>query len=807
MLQVEASGIGTLYLDPTPFAKGGEGLLHEVRAPKAYQNYVVKLYYEDKRNQERADKIDYLTEHPPIFVEQEEQQLAWPKAKVLERGAFAGFLMPRVAGQPLEILCTAKIPAKYKKDWQRFDFSKAEALALRQRVCFNIAVALQRLHASRQYAVVDLKPDNILIQPNGIVSIVDLDSIEVFEEGLLKFAAPVATPEYSPPEFFVYYEDWGAGRECWDRFSMGVIFYKLLIGLHPFAATAKAPYDQTIDLASKIEKGLFVHQDDVQIYLEKVPDLHRNFKLLSTVLQDAFMQTFAFGAKQADMRTTAAEWCWVFAEDITELKEKKPLLKPLVSDFPEFDFSPIPSFFKENRLTDFQKQLLELKASKQLTKAWWKGSSVHKIEHKSKPPVALVNFLKSLAIRTSWQNFWAHKYIQWEEKQQAKYTQLIKIKNQLKENLKAEALKQKENLKELNRAVAQYAQKHRLAKRQHYQDLQEHPIWKLYRGKQLDAKLLHLEQKLRASLQDLNANKQLSVRKLETASQREVERLEQAYYQRLKLLETQAKDYRKALKGFSPEAYQKHLTESNNNSSLESELEASLDQLQQDYFHQIQGLERDQQLKLSELTEELRLKGVDRLQDFKEKKRKIIAQYQEKLSSLSTQHQVEIKLLTEKHQKLEGEKVKTANHSKRQEDFTTAFKKWKQSALNRIQKELMATKVEEEQAFIKNRQSIVNQLQEQKEKLTYEIKQQEKNLQLEKTEHQKILKKLWQNYLQSLELEDRLFEESKEQIIEVLELEKTKVIDKIKSIQAQWIYLQEEEKRQLEAYWEKLFKL
>ena len=76
MLKVEALNIGQLYLHPTPFAKGGEGLLYEIKAPKAYQKYVAKLYYSEKRTKEREKKMLLLFSCGSYFC------TWWPDAKV-----------------------------------------------------------------------------------------------------------------------------------------------------------------------------------------------------------------------------------------------------------------------------------------------------------------------------------------------------------------------------------------------------------------------------------------------------------------------------------------------------------------------------------------------------------------------------------------------------------------------------------------------------------------------------------------------------------------------------------------------------
>lgn len=219
-------------------------------------------------------------------------------------------LMPFAKGDKLVILCTNKIPKKHRQRFERFSFQRPDAFQLRLKVCFNIAVAVYQVHQTQRYVLVDLKPDNILIQPNGLISIVDIDSMEVVENGKVLFPAPVTTPEYTPPEF---YKGTQPGKttifEPWDLYSMAIIFYKLLFGIHPFASSAKPPYDKLNTLEEKIENGLFVHHPQKKHLLQVVPPPHRRFGSIPGHIQALFIKTFADGHATSALRPSSADWC------------------------------------------------------------------------------------------------------------------------------------------------------------------------------------------------------------------------------------------------------------------------------------------------------------------------------------------------------------------------------------------------------------------------------------------------------------------------------------------------------------------
>lgn len=299
-----------IELETTAFAGGGEGDLYKIKSPAAYRNYVAKLYHPHKISKEREEKTQYLIDHPPVGLS-ENGSIVWIKdALYTQAYEFAGFIMPFAKGKKLELLCLGKLPKKIGENWQRFDLKNPDAVQYRLRICFNLAAAIYQMHATNHYVLVDMKPENIIIQANGLLAIVDTDSVEVIENGKAIFPAPVATPEYTPPEFYTNkHQKNGTVGEPWDRFGLAVIFYKLLCGIHPFAGSAKPPYDNLASLHEKIEHGLFVHRTVNRSVFSVIPPPHKQFKELDIDLQELFIQCFEEGHQNPEARPTADEWC------------------------------------------------------------------------------------------------------------------------------------------------------------------------------------------------------------------------------------------------------------------------------------------------------------------------------------------------------------------------------------------------------------------------------------------------------------------------------------------------------------------
>ena len=309
-----------LLLNNEPFARGGEGALYRISSPASYQHLVAKIYHPSKRTEQRSYKLRYLISHPPEFEsEQQSSLVSWPLALIEHELQFVGFLMPMAEGLSLEILATSRLPKQLGTSWDRFSLENEGAFSLRRKLCFNIAVALYHIHRTGRYVMVDFKPDNILIQQNGLVSLVDMDSIEVVEGNRMLFAAAVATPEFAPPEFHDMQRSAAAIPLSWDTFSMAVIFYKILLGIHPFAATAKGEFSGIDTLGEKIKNGLFVHNSKFKNSFEVIPLPHLEFNSLPSSLQYLFNLCFIQGMPQAPIRPTAEDWCQALDVDSQSL--------------------------------------------------------------------------------------------------------------------------------------------------------------------------------------------------------------------------------------------------------------------------------------------------------------------------------------------------------------------------------------------------------------------------------------------------------------------------------------------------------
>ena len=310
-----------IILAAKPFASGGEGKLFKIRSPKNYQDRAAKIYHPHKLTEEKVAKLQILLKDPLARYRPGEQpSFVWPEDLLEnERGEVVGFIMPLVSGQKLELFCLPTLPKKLRKDWGRFALSAEMGREFRLRIAFNLANALYRLQQSEKYVLVDFKPENVLLQTDGQISIVDVDSLQLSENGKLRFKAAVTTPEYAAPEYYRR-----SSIECfsssWDDFALAVIIYKLLLGIHPFAASAKGKWENLVSLHQKIEAGLFVHHPEAHQLFSSVPPPHQNYHSFSAELRALFQLAFVEGHKSPELRPNAEKWCWIILQEMQDGK-------------------------------------------------------------------------------------------------------------------------------------------------------------------------------------------------------------------------------------------------------------------------------------------------------------------------------------------------------------------------------------------------------------------------------------------------------------------------------------------------------
>ena len=104
-------------------------------------------------------------------------------------------------------------------------------LSVMDGVCDGLAYAHNRKLVHR-----DIKPANLFLENNGTVRILDFGMVRMDSSNLTRVGAAVGTLNYMAPEQV-------RGEPCTaasDVFAVGIVFYQLCTGVHPFAGGKKS---------------------------------------------------------------------------------------------------------------------------------------------------------------------------------------------------------------------------------------------------------------------------------------------------------------------------------------------------------------------------------------------------------------------------------------------------------------------------------------------------------------------------------------------------------------------------------------
>ncbi|NCX96601.1 MAG: hypothetical protein EBX41_09400 [Chitinophagia bacterium] len=317
-----------------PLAKGGgEGAVYRIRHNTAFPNHCAKIFHADRlKDGMRQQKLAYMIANKPAVTHQNHFKICWPEALLFSNGIFAGYIMPLAfaGSEKLYDIVQLQVSHTLSKEWHtKFNRTDNTGIINRLKICTNIAVAVSSVHQAGYYTLVDFKPQNVLMTLDGKISLIDIDSIQIAQNGRVLFPAQVATPEYTPPEGSKLKPARDVIRSSWDRFSIAVCFYEILLGLHPFAGSGAGQYANCATLGEKIEAGLYVHGSK-RSELSVIPPPHAKFKSLSAGIQQLFYFAFDAGHTAPDARPTADQWGALLFNEVKTLQTAHPKPVPKV---------------------------------------------------------------------------------------------------------------------------------------------------------------------------------------------------------------------------------------------------------------------------------------------------------------------------------------------------------------------------------------------------------------------------------------------------------------------------------------------
>lgn len=286
-------------------ATSGEGSIYSTDDPSS----LAKIYHASSL--EKAKKLEKMIESPPQDPTrlQGHLSIAWPQDLILNKqGAVVGFLMPKIKGSIH--LTHVYNPRLRRKSAPGFNWYYLHTTAL------NVAWILKALH-EKGYIVGDLKSENFLVNPQALVTILDTDSFQIYdEETNVLFSSPVASEGFTPRELIGKDLQLEKRTELHDRFGLSVLIYLLLFGVHPFAGVWQGE-GEAPSLDFRIFHGLSPLNP-------QSPFLHSPLSLpisiLPPLLFNAFTRAFVEGHTDPSARPSASEWIDILKNCLNDLE-------------------------------------------------------------------------------------------------------------------------------------------------------------------------------------------------------------------------------------------------------------------------------------------------------------------------------------------------------------------------------------------------------------------------------------------------------------------------------------------------------
>ncbi len=167
----------------------------------------------------------------------------------------------------------------------------------------NFTETVKSIHKSG-YVIGDIKPQNILVDNQALVSIVDTDSFQV-KSGNTVYRCHVVTEGFTPPELLGVDVSNVAQTVYHDRYRVALIIYHLLFAKHPFDQGIWQGSGDEPPQVDKMKRGIWINNSQglLQAHVSTIP-----LKVIHPKLQELFIRCFNDGHKDATKRPSAEDW-------------------------------------------------------------------------------------------------------------------------------------------------------------------------------------------------------------------------------------------------------------------------------------------------------------------------------------------------------------------------------------------------------------------------------------------------------------------------------------------------------------------
>lgn len=317
-------------LKESAFASGGEGNIYKINGDnesvaKIYKDHCFKSnkYMPDPRKY-LEEKIETMLELPVNPYIEDVLCIAYPTDFLKdEDGKFVGYVMPKINAD--RCLFTVLRQRCREVFFDNYTYRHSVVIA------YNMAYIINRLHQAG-IVIGDLNPSNFLVNKDGTIVVVDVDSFNVINRKTGKeYKCKVGVSEMLPPEL----QGKNLNDSCskynvhTDEFGMAILIFLLLMeNKHPFSIqmpTNIISSSYIFRLDKNIIKGSCPYVTDSE-WKSNIPICSPDINMLPRYIRVLFDKTFTYNESNAkseeivNNRTCASEWVLALGRMICEME-------------------------------------------------------------------------------------------------------------------------------------------------------------------------------------------------------------------------------------------------------------------------------------------------------------------------------------------------------------------------------------------------------------------------------------------------------------------------------------------------------
>lgn len=288
---------------------GGEGTIYSI---KCISNSVAKIYFDSKlQGTQRTflkEKIETMIDQPVRAYVNNVLYVAWPQDVLFDAtGLFVGYIMPKVNSK-YHIFAASRERERVML-FPKYSWRTAVTVA------YNLATAVKIVHDSGA-VIGDMNPNNIMIDNNGLITLIDTDSFTIKNKRTKKtYKCGVGISEMLAPELQGrdLRDEKSIFSEKSDDFSLAIHIFNLLMNnCHPFGCLNHNRMQSSTSmnpLVKNIVNGYCPYVNGKKGSLA-APDI----KMLPESIQKLFKRAFYYTSSSAILsdtikkRPSASEW-------------------------------------------------------------------------------------------------------------------------------------------------------------------------------------------------------------------------------------------------------------------------------------------------------------------------------------------------------------------------------------------------------------------------------------------------------------------------------------------------------------------